>query len=144
MDLADVGWVVEFEDVHQSTGKNIYKTSQYSIDECCPRQVLRRVGTDGYTASQDSSQDHEYLNFRVQIDIISQLSQILHYPLIIKVGTDVHVSLKDSFLLLELEKLKISSKEMRSNGTSTSCQQKVDVDLVAILVVFGKGERDAG
>lgn len=56
MDLADVSRVVEFEDVHQSTGKNIYKASQESIDECCPGQVVGRVGADRHTASQDSSQ----------------------------------------------------------------------------------------
>ena len=71
MDLANVRGVVEFKDVHQSTGKNIYEASQYSIDECCPSQVLRGIGSDGHTASQDSSQDDKYLNLCVQIDIVS-------------------------------------------------------------------------
>jgi hypothetical protein len=122
MNLADVGSVVEFKDVHQSTSKNVDHTSYNSIDECCPRHVFRRVGGDGHTAGHDSSQDYKYLNVCIQIDKIRQLSQILHHPLILKVGTDAHVSLKDAFLLLELEKLKIPSKEMRANGTSTSCQ----------------------
>lgn len=70
MDLANVGCIVEFKDVHQPTGKNINKASQYSIDECCPGQILRRIGSDGDTASQDSSHDDKHLNFCIQIDII--------------------------------------------------------------------------